>query len=131
MRGGYILFLELEKAKTLKIGRLGEHRFPAGLYAYAGSGLGSVEARIGRHLSEKKTRKWHIDYLTAEARTLDYIAFESKRKIECDLAKSMEGLGGKHLVKGFGSSDCGCESHLIYLGGLKVANIKGGHRRGT
>jgi len=130
MRGGYILFLELEKPKTLKIGRLGEYKFPAGLYAYAGSGLGNVEARADRHLSEKKTRKWHIDYLTAEAHALDYIAFESKRRIECDLAKSMEGLGGKHLVKGFGSSDCDCESHLIYLGGLKVADIRGGHKRG-
>jgi Uri superfamily endonuclease len=131
MRGGYILFLELEKPKTLKIGRLGQYEFPAGLYAYAGSGLGGVEARADRHLSEKKTKKWHIDYLSAEAHALDYIAFESKRRIECDLAKSMEKLGGKHLVKGFGSSDCGCKSHLIYLGGLKVANIQGGHRRGT
>ena len=131
MRGGYILFLELEKPKTLKIGRLGEHEFPAGLYAYAGSGLGNVEARAGRHLATKKTKKWHIDYLTAEAHALDYIAFESKRRIECDLAKSMEGLGGKHLVKGFGSSDCGCQSHLLFLGGLKVASIQNSRTCGT
>jgi len=131
MRGGYILFLELEKPKTLKIGRLGEHEFPAGLYAYAGSGLGNVEARAGRHLATKKTKKWHIDYLTAEAHALDYIAFESKRRIECDLAKSMEGLGGKHLVKGFGSSDCKCESHLLFLGSLKVASIQSTRTYGT
>ena len=62
---------------------------------------------------------------------LDYIAFESERRVECDLAKSMEGFGGKHLVRGFGSSDCGCESHLLYLGGLKVTSSRSTRRCGT
>jgi len=125
------LFLELKKASVIQIGRLGRRRLPAGLYVYAGSGLGGVEARAGRHLSKRKTKKWHIDYLTAKARTLDCVAFESKRRIECDLAKSMEGLGGKHLVKGFGSSDCKCESHLLYLGGLKIASVQNSRTCGT
>ncbi len=131
MRGGYLLFLELDGSKVLTIGRLGRHKFPAGLYVYAGSGLGGVEARAKRHLSGEKTKRWHIDYLTAVARPLDYIAFESRRRIECDLAKSMEGLGGKHIVEGFGSSDCHCESHLLYLGGLKVASIRNSRMCGT
>ncbi len=88
-----------------------------------------VESRVGRHLS--KTKRWHIDYFTAVAHTLDFIAFESDKRIECDLAASMQRLGGKHLVKGFGSSDCHCESHLIYLGGLKVASIRNSRTSGT
>ena len=131
MRGGYLLFLELEEPKTLSIGRLGRRDFPAGLYVYAGSGLGGVEARAERHLRTEKTRKWHIDHLTAAANALDYIAFESERRVECDLAKSMEGFGGKHLVRGFGSSDCGCESHLLYLGGLKVTSTRSTRTCGT
>ena len=101
------------------------------MYAYAGSGLRGVEKRAGRHFSKNKTKRWHIDYLIAKAKTLDCVAFESKRRIECSLAKSMEGLGGKHLVKGFGSSDCKCESHLLYLGGLKVASIQNNRTCGT
>jgi len=124
MRGGYLLFLELKKPRVLAVGRLGRRRFPAGLYVYAGSGLKGVESRVKRHFSEKKTKRWHIDHLTAVAKTLDFIAFESERRIECDLAASMQRLGGRHLVKGFGSSDCRCESHLIFLGGLKVAKIQ-------
>ena len=131
MRGGYLLFLELKKPRVLAVGRLGRRRFPAGLYVYAGSGLKGVESRVKRHLSKKKTIRWHIDYLTAVAHTLDFIAFESERRIECDLAASMQRLGGKHLVKGFGSSDCRCESHLIYLGGLKVASIQNSRMYGT
>ncbi len=123
--------MELKKPRVLAVGRLGLHRFPAGLYVYAGSGLKGVESRVKRHLSKKKTKRWHIDYLTAAARTLDFIAFESERRIECDLAASMQRLGGKHTVKGFGSSDCHCESHLIYLGGLKVARIRNSRRFGT
>lgn len=131
MQGGYILFLELKKPATVSVGRLGRHRFPAGLYAYAGSALGNLEARLGRHFSEKKVKRWHIDYLASAAKPLDYLAFESDRKIECELAKSMEKIGGKHLVKGFGSSDCGCASHLLYLGGLKVASIQSSRTYGT
>ena len=123
MRGGYLLFLELEKPSAIRIGRLGHWELPAGLYVYAGSGLRSVEARARRHLGKKRTKRWHIDYLTTKARTLDCIAFESERRIECDLARSMESLGGKHLIGGFGSSDCKCESHLLYLGGLRVTSI--------
>ncbi len=116
MQGGYLLFLELKEPKTLAIGRLGKHEFPAGLYAYAGSGLKNLESRVARHVASKRTRHWHIDYLTNEADPLDFYAFESDHRIECDLASSMEKYGGKHLVKGFGSSDCNCESHLLYLG---------------
>ena len=131
MQGGYILFLELKKPATVSVGRLGRHRFPAGLYAYAGSALGNLESRLGRHFSEKKVKRWHIDYLAAVARPLDYLAFESNHRIECDLAESMEHLGGKHIVKGFGSSDCGCASHLLYLGRLKIPSIQSSHMYGT
>ena len=74
MRGGYLLFLEFKEPETLAIGRLGEHAFPAGLYAYAGSALGGIEKRVGRHFSKSKKKRWHIDHLTDKAEPLDYIA---------------------------------------------------------
>ena len=79
-----------------------------------------MEASVARHLSKDKANRWHIDYLTAVAEPLDFYAFESDRRIECDLAGSVKKLGGKHLVKGFGSSDCKCESHMLYLGGTRA-----------
>jgi len=37
-----------------------------------------------------------------------------KKEIE-----AVEKLGGRHIVRKFGASDCHCKSHLLYFGGLK------------
>jgi len=131
MRGGYLLFLELTSPKTLQVGRLGTHEFPAGLYVYAGSALGGLESRVGRHLSKEKTKRWHIDYLTEVAEPLDVYAFESSKRIECELAGAVKRLGGKHHMAGFGASDCGCESHLLYLGEPRAASTQSSRTCGT
>jgi len=47
----YILVIENYKERNVKIGRLGELHFPAGIYAYIGSGKKNLIARIKRHLS--------------------------------------------------------------------------------
>ncbi len=39
----------------------------------------------------------------------------SERNLECELAKAIRSIGSRE-VPGFGSSDCGCSSHLFRLG---------------
>jgi len=114
MKGSYILIINISKSREIVIGSLGKIFFRAGFYAYVGSGMSGLEARVRRHLRKKKKRFWHIDYLLEKARVADVIMIESKNKLECEIARRFS----THLIsiKKFGSSDCKCNSHLFYLG---------------
>ncbi|MFC1786550.1 DUF123 domain-containing protein [Halobacteriota archaeon] len=68
-----------------------------------------MEARISRHLRKEKKIHWHIDYLLACARIKDVYVGELK---ECDIVTKLADYFP--FVRGFGSSDCDCESHLFY-----------------
>jgi sugar fermentation stimulation protein A len=61
--GSYVLILKNNLNQTLKIGHLGNVFFRKGYFAYVGSALASVEARINRHQKKQKRIFWHIDYL--------------------------------------------------------------------
>jgi len=50
MKGSYTLLIELPEQEVIPVGKLGLIAFSQGFYAYVGSGMGGVEARIGRHL---------------------------------------------------------------------------------
>lgn len=121
--GVYVLIIESTKDKTIRIGHFGSHYFPKGIYAYIGSALGNhgmnLEVRILRHLSSEKKMRWHIDYLliSENVEIVAVIYSETFSRMECSLSKSMEEIGMKSLVKGFGSSDCHekCKSHLYYF----------------
>ena len=81
--------------------------------------MNSLNARLNRHLSDEKKIHWHIDYLLKNAEITDVIYNESDEKIECELS---QGLTRKaDGVKGFGCSDCNCESHLYYFKNRKEA----------
>ena len=67
----------------------------------------------------KKNLHWHVDYLLKKAEITDVIYNESKRKIECDLSKSISQKS--EGIKDFGCSDCECESHLYYFKNKKEA----------
>ena len=112
MRGTYVLFVHVPYYLAVSVGELGTLSFRAGYYAYVGSALGGLEARVGRHLRAVKTLRWHIDYLLARARAVDVVYARSDERKECEIAAEL----AKHLegVRGFGSSDCGCETHLFY-----------------
>ncbi len=85
------------------------------MYVYTGSALSSLEGRIGRHIGKEKKMKWHIDFFLEEAEALGFISIVSSKREECSInSKFLE--EGEVLAKGFGSSDCGCPSHLVYLG---------------
>jgi len=114
MKGSYILLIMVPEKARIRVGCIGLLDFRPGFYAYVGSVMNSLEARINRHLRKEKKKFWHIDYLLDEAEIVDIIVMESKRRIECKIS---EKLASKFQpIRDFGSSDCGCDGHLFYLG---------------
>jgi Uri superfamily endonuclease len=116
--GTYAVLLRLDSPATLQIGKLGEYEFAEGLYAYIGSarGPGGLRARLSRHHRAAKTLHWHIDYLTAHATITATWWHVSSERLECAWARSLAALPDVTApIPGFGSSDCGCASHLFAL----------------
>jgi sugar fermentation stimulation protein A len=113
--GNYLMLLELPENRDIEVGALGTIRFKAGWYVYAGSARKNLSQRVNRHLrKERKQKHWHFDYLTPWAGKMKALPIMSYRNLECDLAGELERLGGKGIAN-FGSSDCGCGSHLYYF----------------
>ena len=109
MKGAYVLIIGLPKSAEIQVGQLGKIKFKNGFYAYVGSALGGLEARISRHFRKEKKIHWHIDYLLVWAMIKDVYISELK---ECDIVKKLADY--LPCVRGFGSSDCDCKSHLFY-----------------
>lgn len=115
-KGTYALILALEREATIAVGKLGEFVFPSGYYIYVGSARGGLYPRVKRHLKGEKRLRWHIDYLLQHARAMEVWYALSDESQECIWARAaMKMPQGKILVPGFGSSDCRCPAHLIYL----------------
>ncbi len=116
--GTYALILQALKAQTVEIGRLGSLQVVPGYYVYIGSafGPGGLRARIGRHLGNTKVRHWHIDYMM-QAAFIQAVWFSyDPVRHECDWAKAFQTMPGASVpLKGFGSSECKCFSHLYYF----------------
>ena len=112
-KGTYCLLMYLDRDKSIKIGK-NKRKFRQGYYVYTGSALGGLHARLRRHLSKNKKLKWHIDYLLEHARITDIAKVYSTRKLECRVNSLIKSSGGVP-IKGFGSSDCKCDTHLHYF----------------
>jgi Uri superfamily endonuclease len=112
MKGIYSIVAFLKKGQKIKIGRLGVIDFKKGYYIYVGSALNSLESRMRRHLQKRKKLRWHVDYLLEKARVVDILYKETEEKLECEFAREL--AENFACIKGFGSSDCSCESHLFY-----------------
>ncbi len=116
--GTYVLGLTRKAPCRCHVGALGVHTFPPGLYLYVGSawGPGGLAARVNRHLRGGSSRHWHIDHLRAYARPIA-VWWAVNSSVECVWAQHLLGRrDAQVIVVGFGSSDCTCETHLIYLG---------------
>jgi Uri superfamily endonuclease len=112
VKGSYVLLVELTTGKDIFVGKLGYVSFPKASYAYVGSAMNGLRARLARHLRRKKKLHWHIDYLLKEAEVEEIILCQGEERVECSLAQA---LAGKfQSVPGFGSSDCKCRSHLYF-----------------
>lgn len=113
-RGVYLLLVKMEQGKVLTIGSLGKTAFKPGYYVYTGSALNNLSKRIARHLCKRKLKRWHIDYLIAEADAVTAMPIVTGDELECELAAAVQKIA-LHPVKRFGSSDCNCASHLYYF----------------
>lgn len=119
MKGIYVLLIEVEKNINIRIGNLRRINFRKGFYAYIGSAQNNLEKRIERHLKKEKKKFWHIDYLLSSSFAKVNIVFykETDKEEECKIAKMLSKIAKQ--IKGFGSSDCNCESHLFILNDMK------------
>ncbi|WP_336345222.1 GIY-YIG nuclease family protein [Halalkalicoccus ordinarius] len=132
MGGTYTLVIELSESTTIEVGALGEHRFPAGWYAYTGSAFGPGGlSRVDRHRElargERDVHHWHVDYLLDhDATRVDRAVRTTEREIECAVARALPDAG----ITGFGASDCGCSSHLAYTDDRRtlLAAVERAHR---
>ncbi len=116
--GTYALVLRASMAQTIQIGRLGDLVMKPGYYIYVGSafGPGGLAARVGRHLRQEKRLRWHIDYLRAACEVAEVWWTCDPVRRECEWANKLRELPGAVVpMAGFGSSDCGCESHLVWV----------------
>ena len=131
-RGTYIVVLKSGQPNTVKIGRLGLFEIRKGYYVYIGSamGPGGVLARLKHHSKISQRPHWHLDYLRAETEFYQAYALGSPERKECEwanlIAKSEDAT---EPMKGFGSSDCTCRTHLFYFSSHKkvvaaISNIR-------
>ena len=115
-RGCYILIIELKENLRLAAGRLPIQLFPQGTYLYVGRAKNNLAARLRRHLKKNKKLFWHIDYLLEQAEIKEIWVKDSYLD-ECQLVRNIKEIASRSSfpLKKFGSSDCHCLSHLIYL----------------
>jgi len=132
MKGVYTLLITVRDRIEVDVGGLGRFQFEPGEYAYTGSAMGagavSLEGRIGRHLGGRARRFWHIDYLldSGGAEVVGVVYAETASRMECAANGAIAGsMGGWAPVPKFGSSDCGCASHLLKVDGPEWAAAEG------
>lgn len=115
-KGTYALVLCLDKEAAINVGKLGAFSFPSGYYLYLGSALKGLFARVRRHVEGGKKLRWHIDYLRQQAKVVEVWYLISEERLECMWSQAAANMPeARTLIAGFGSSDCGCPSHLFYL----------------
>lgn len=111
----YFLLIYLAEEERLAVGSLGTFTFPKGFYVYVGRDRRNIHSRVARHLRRNKTLRWHIDYLSQKGQVIMTKMLTAEQGPECVLARQLLDLGGETLLKGFGSSDCTCATHLVYF----------------
>jgi len=116
--GAYIMVIRLSRETHIAVGQLGEYHFAEAFYCYIGSamGPGGLTARLARHLRPHQKPHWHIDYLLRQAAVVQIWEVPSSERLECDCAQTLLSVDGAQApIQGFGSSDCNCETHLVYF----------------
>ena len=79
-------------------------------------GPGGVISRLKHHSKVSKKPHWHLDYLRAETEFHEAYALCSPERKECEWAGLMaQNEVASEPLKGFGSSDCQCSTHLFYF----------------
>jgi Uri superfamily endonuclease len=115
--GTYALVLRGDASTYIDVGRWGRLNVRPGYYIYVGSafGPGGVVARVSRHCRETGNKHWHIDYLRESANVTSVWYSHSPVRLEHRWADALARMNATKPVKGFGCSDCKCESHLFFV----------------
>ena len=116
-KGCYVLILVVHRRTRFRAGARGVVCLSRGAYAYVGSAMRGLNARISRHLRPERRHRWHIDYLLDHALPWEIVAACCERNIECDVSRRL--LEQWPVVDRFGSSDCRCPGHLFGSAPLK------------
>lgn len=111
-RGAYVVILHVPARMKVDVGALGSVRFSPGYYLYVGSAMQNLSRRIERHRRVRKGLHWHIDVLRQCSEFVRAIPVRSSERLECELAGAIGNLA-QWAVKGFGSTDCDCGTHLF------------------
>jgi len=116
-KGIYCLIIKLSRSTKIKVGSLGKIDFLKGVYLYSGSAMNGLTNRINRHRKKQKKLFWHIDYLlnSRYAKIIFVIPIKTDKRLECILNRMVSQFPDATPVKGFGCSDCKCETHLFYF----------------
>jgi len=131
-QGVYTLIIRMRRPEEIRVGRLGSKVFPEGYYSYTGSAFGrgafNLNGRVRRHLRQKESMRWHIDYLlSGKSAEIEAVVFsELNANRECKVSKSIGLLSGVEVIMTrFGSSDCrfGCRSHLLYFAEKALSRV--------
>ena len=116
--GTYVLVLSSRSTDLIQIGKLGALQLQLGFYVYVGSALGpgGVRARLDHHLKPSRRPHWHIDYLRVHTSVEEVWYRLDTRRLEHVWADHIRLTEGASVpLVGFGSTDCGCESHLFFF----------------
>jgi len=114
----YALVMWLDEDMVLRVGALGEVLFHRGCYVYAGSAIHGMASRVAHHIRHDKRLHWHVDYLTRKLRIVAAWCDPGEGANECLWSHRLAGLrGANRFPRGFGSSDCRCPGHLVYMRG--------------
>ncbi len=112
-KGTYVLIMTLDADRDIQVGALGTLHFDKGRYCYVGSAMAGIDQRVGRHLSRDKRVRWHIDNLTLSSDDIEAFISYPDPIGECELGRMAMESGMMPSHRGFGCSDCGCDTHLF------------------
>lgn len=120
-KGIYLLIIKLKAKVLISAGVLPPITFRSGIYLYVGRAKNGLRGRLRRHLRKEKRPFWHIDSLLQKAKIEDvWIKPDFFR--ECQIARKIKNILKNSIfpLKGFGSSDCHCPSHLLFMSQNKL-----------
>ncbi len=111
-----MLILQCAAPCRVTVGAWGEVALATGIHLYVGSARRAWQARIRRHLTVTKKRRWHIDYLLA-APEMSVVSVQlTLEDRECRTAQALASLPGVTLPgRRIGASDCRCPGHFLRM----------------
>ena len=114
--GVYCLVLWVRRTSRIWFSRFGCWCVGPGWYVYTGSAKRNLLPRLQRHLRRRKRIHWHIDHLRAVASLQEIWVWPWTPGGECRMNTAVSLLpDATSPWKGFGSSDCGCYTHLVFF----------------